>query len=134
MMKANLKHTNKVELKRKIDKIGIIESEQNKISTTIKRKTPLKSDVVAQFKLLQDKFNAVEIENKQNICIIRNLESKLKNQDREKPLNAGNQKLSKDQECQTKAEGEFVTKIVYHTLNQIIRSVCVIVGADHTRN
>ena len=75
--------------------VEYVESEQNKISTTIKRKAPLKSEVIAQFKVLQDKFNVLEIENTQNICIIRNMESKLKDHDREKPLNVGNPKLSK---------------------------------------
>ena len=45
----------------------MIESEQNKI----KRKAPLKSDVIAQLKALQDKFDALENENKQNIYIIK---------------------------------------------------------------
>ena len=34
--------------------------------------------------------------------------SKLKDKQGEKPLNAGNQKFSTDQECQTKDEGDFV--------------------------
>ena len=74
MMKQNLKHTTKLDMKRKID---LIESKPNKIST-VKNKALLKSEVLAELKALQLKYSALKIENKQNLEIITNLEIKVK--------------------------------------------------------
>ena len=68
MMKQNLKHTPKLDMKRKID---FIESKPNKIST-VKNKAPLKWEVLAELKAVLSKYSALKIENKQNLEINTN--------------------------------------------------------------
>ena len=68
------------------------ESEQNKI----KRIPPLKSEV------------CLKLRTNKTCTSSKKLETKLTDQEVEKPLNTGTPKHSNDQECQTKAEGVFV--------------------------
>ena len=61
-------------MKRKID---LIESKPNKINT-VKNKAPLKSEVLAELKALQLKYDALKLVNKQNLETITNLQIKVK--------------------------------------------------------
>ena len=99
MMKHNLKHTNKMDLKGKID--VVVELEKNKTSIANKRKAPLKSEISQQLKSLQEKFNALEDENKQNVETIKNLELKLKGMEEKRPLKDGKMTIKHSVPVQT---------------------------------
>ena len=75
MMKQKLEHTKKVDLNRKMDSL---ESKPNKMSTDVKKKAPLKSELQTELNALHLKYSAFEMENKQNLETIRHLETKMK--------------------------------------------------------
>ena len=57
-MMKNLQHTNKAELKKKINLVDH--------STASKKKAPQKSEIINKLTEMQDKYSAIEIENKMN--------------------------------------------------------------------
>ena len=76
MMKQKLQHTTKAKagLKRKIE---LVEVKPNKTHADIKSKPPLKSELIIQLKMLQDKYNALHSDHKQNIELIKCLNDKV---------------------------------------------------------
>ena len=88
-----------MDLKGKID--VVVELEKNKTSIANKRKAPLKSEISQQLKLLQEKFNALEDENKQNVETIKNLELKLKGMEEKRPLKDGKMTIKHSVPVQT---------------------------------
>ena len=74
MMKAKIQHTNKAGVKKKID---LIESKPIKSRAVIEKKPPLKSEIIAQFKVLQVEHDTLKHENNKNLMIIKKLEEKL---------------------------------------------------------
>ena len=75
MMKPKTQYTNKSEMKRKIE---LIDSKPSKINPAVKNKAPLKSEVCAEFKALQEKYCTLEKENIWNKAIITQLELKVR--------------------------------------------------------
>ena len=75
-MKQKLQHTTTVKagLKRKIE---LIESKPNKTHADLKSKPPLKSELIIQLKMLQDKFDALESDHKNKIELIKCLNDKV---------------------------------------------------------
>ena len=69
-----MQHTYKADQKRKIE---IIDSKPNTTKPAVQKKAPLKSEVCAQLKALQEKYTALEEENKWNTAIINQLELKV---------------------------------------------------------
>ena len=69
-MMKNLQHTNKAELKKKINLVDH--------STASKKKAPQKSEIINKLKEMQDKYSALEIENKINKELINSLELEVK--------------------------------------------------------
>ena len=65
-----MQHTNKAEMKRKIE---LLDS-----NPSVKKKVPLKVEICAQLKNLQEKYGALEKENNWNKAIINQLELKVK--------------------------------------------------------
>ena len=74
MMKAKIQHTNKAGVKKRID---LIESKPIKSRAVIEKKPPLKSEIIAQFKVLQAEHDTLKHENNKNLMIIKKLEEKL---------------------------------------------------------
>ena len=73
-MKQKLQQSNKIEMKKKIN---LIEPKPSKVSAVMKKKAPLKPELIENLKNLQDKYDVLENENNQNIEKIKMLESKL---------------------------------------------------------
>ena len=56
----------------------MIDSKPNKINLAVQKKAPLKSELCAQLKDLQEKYNALDKENTWNKAIINQLEFKVR--------------------------------------------------------
>ena len=69
-MKTKLAGTNKLAMKRKID---LIESKPTSTKTVSDKKNPLKSELIEQMKILQTKYDALEIEYANSIKTIKKL-------------------------------------------------------------
>ena len=78
-MMKNLQHTNKAELKKKINLVDH--------STASKKKAPLKSEIINQLKEMQDKYSAIEIENKMNQEPINSLQLEVKELTEKRAIN-----------------------------------------------
>jgi hypothetical protein len=70
MMKTKMQHTNKADMKKKVELINA--------NPAVKKKAPLKSDICAQLKDLQEKYGDLEKENNWNKAIINQLEFKVR--------------------------------------------------------
>ena len=70
-----MQHTNKADMKRKIE---MIDSKPSKINPAGQKKAPLKSELCAQLKDLQEKYSALDKENTWNKAIINQLELKVR--------------------------------------------------------
>ena len=57
-MKSKTKHTNKMNIKKKIEQI---DAKSNKIKTAPEKKAPLKSELVSQLKALKGEFDITRI-------------------------------------------------------------------------
>ena len=69
------KMQNKPELKKKID---LIDSKSSKITTALKRKVPLKSELTIQFNELKEKYDTLNDLNIKNVETIKRLELKVR--------------------------------------------------------
>ena len=74
MTKQKLQQTSRADLKKKID---LIDSTSKNAKYALKKKAPLKAEISVQLKELREKYDNLEQENDRNIKIIKNLESKV---------------------------------------------------------
>ena len=74
MTKQKLQQTSRADLKKKID---LIDSTSKNVKYALKKKAPLKAEISVQLKELKEKYDNLEQENDRNIKIIKNLESKV---------------------------------------------------------
>ena len=73
-MKSKTKHTNKMNIKKKIEQI---DAKSNKIKTAPEKKAPLKSELVSQLKALKGEFDILVNVNSKNVETIKILEDKV---------------------------------------------------------
>ena len=74
--KVMMKNSTKIGLKRKIE---LVDSKPDKVTAVGKKKAPLKADVMIQLKDLQDKFDTLEIKNKENLISLEEANKAIEN-------------------------------------------------------
>ena len=77
-MKHKMNIETKPGIKRKLEKVEV------KTVKTVTTKTPLKADLIIQFKQLQDSYNALEEANKNNLETIKFLTEKIESIEKER--------------------------------------------------
>ena len=93
MTKTKLQHTNRTDMKKKIEQL---DPKPNKINKVPQRKAPLKAEIESQLKKLQVRYDVLEAENKNNVDTIKKLEMQICSNGMRKPTVDMN-----SQSCQT---------------------------------